>query len=66
MLSTKPSRVVIRVIGESFLISLGVVMNSVTFGGGKSKVEKNLKIHNKHDKIVGKERRKLGERQIKR
>ena len=40
MLSTRPSRVVIRVIGESFLISLGVVMNSVTFGGGKSKVEK--------------------------
>lgn len=27
---------------------------------------KNLKIHHKHDKIVGKKRRKLGERQIKR
>lgn len=40
MLSTKPSRVVIRVIGESFLISLGVVMNSVAFGREKSKVEK--------------------------
>lgn len=40
MLNTKPSRVVIRVIRESFLISLGVVMNSVTFRGGKSKAEK--------------------------
>ena len=40
MLSTKPSMVVIRVIGESFLISFGGVMNSVTFRGGKSKAEK--------------------------
>jgi len=34
--------------------------------GEKKARWKNLKIHYKHDKIVDKERRKLGERQIKR